>query len=396
MKKLFKFSALLSSVLLCSCTPKEAPLASVEAEGEQAIRSAGPWLDTEGKKIEAHGFQVFYNEQDSTYYWYGENKEFTKRGSNVWTWGVRAYASKDFVQWEDKGLIIPPDTVDVHSPLHYSQWNDRPHIIYNKHTGKWICWIKNMSSTVFFVMQADDFLGPYEMINTGLRPGGYGVGDFDLYADEATGKAYIWFERPHWEMMCFTLNDTYTDIAEGCEGEIVKSEHFYGLRPPYTREAPAHFMVDGKHYLFTSGTTGYYPNESQVARFDDPHGVYINLGNPHPADTTRTSYFSQITDVVKVEGKENLYVVVADRWMPQLMETMNSDDITRQFAEQHKDSHPAELNFEGIGYYPDYSGILREDWDDIEQATYTFLPMTMQNGMPIIEWRDEWKLSDYK
>ena len=108
MKKLFKFSALLSSVLLCSCTPKEAPLASVEA------------------------FQVFYNEQDSTYYWYGENKEFTKRGSNVWTWGVRAYASKDFVQWEDKGLIIPPDTTDVHSPLHYSQWNDRPHIIYNK------------------------------------------------------------------------------------------------------------------------------------------------------------------------------------------------------------------------------------------------------------------------
>lgn len=88
MKKLFKFSALLSTVLLWSCTPKEAPLASVEVEGEQAIRSAGPWLDTEGKKIEAHGFQVFYNEQDSTYYWYGENKEYTKRHyeGDLWHW----------------------------------------------------------------------------------------------------------------------------------------------------------------------------------------------------------------------------------------------------------------------------------------------------------------------
>lgn len=356
----------------------------------QIIHSAGPWVDTDGKKIEAHGFQVFYNEQDSTYYWYGENKEHTHRGTNVWTWGMRAYASKDFVNWEDKGLIIPPDTTDVHSPLHFSQFNDRPHIIYNKKTGKWICWIKNMSSTVFFVMQADTFLGPYEMVNKGLRPGGYGVGDFDLYVDDNTGKAYIWFERPHWEMLCFTLNDTYTDVTEE------KSEHFYGLRPPYTREAPAHFMAEGKHYLFTSGTTGYYPNQSQVACFDDVHGSYIDLGNPHPSDTTRTSFFSQITDVVKIQGKENLYVVVADRWMPQLMEGYNSETILRQFAEQHKDNHPDELNFEGIGYYPDYTGVVRVDWDDIPNATYTFLPMQIINGMPVIEWKDEWSIEDYK
>lgn len=388
-------TALLSAVALmaltaCSRSSSLQDYKTSSAKDLKTIHSAGPWLDTEGKKIEAHGFQVFYNEQDSTYYWYGENKEHTHRGSNVWTWGIRAYASRDFVHWEDKGLIIPPDTIDVHSPLHYSQWNDRPHIIYNNRTGKWVCWIKNMSSTVFFVMQADTFLGPYEMVNTGLRPGGYGVGDFDLYVDDVTGKAYIWFERPHWEMMCFTLNDTYTDVTT----EV--SEHFYGLRPPYTREAPTHFVVDGRHYLFTSGTTGYYPNESQVARFDNIHGTYINLGNPHPADTTRTSYFSQITDVVKIPGKQNLYVVVADRWMPQLMGAMNSELITRQFAEQHKDNHPDPLNFEGIGYYPDYSKIVRVDWDDIPEATYTFLPMQMVNGMPVIEWRDEWSLDDYE
>lgn len=33
------------------------------------------WLDTNGNPIQAHGFSVFYNAEDKTYYWYGENKE---------------------------------------------------------------------------------------------------------------------------------------------------------------------------------------------------------------------------------------------------------------------------------------------------------------------------------
>jgi hypothetical protein len=371
-------------------------LVSSLSYAQRVISSAGPWLDTNGKKIEAHGFQVFYHEQDKTYYWYGENKEFTVPGSTVWTWGIRAYASMDFIHWEDKGLIIPPDTVDVHSPLHYSQWNDRPHIIYNKTTKKWVCWIKNMSMTVFFVLEADNFLGPYKIVNRGFRPDGYGVGDFDLYVDDATGKAYIWFERPHWELLCFTLNDTYTDIAEKNPTVVTQSSHFFGLRPPYTREAPAHFMANGHHYLFTSGTTGYSPNESLVTRFDDPHGKYVNLGNPHPSDTTCTSFFSQITDVVKIHGKKNLYVVVADRWMPQLMGKMDTDKNLQQFVKQHKKRLPPEQNFEPIGEYPDYSKIARGAWDDIREATYTFLPMQFVNGMPIIEWHDTWSLDDYK
>jgi len=84
-----------------------------------SIRPGEVWLDTNGKPIQAHGFQVFCH--DSVYYWYGENKAFTTLGSNVWTWGIRAYRSTDFYNWEDMGLIIPPDTINPTSPLHYSQ-----------------------------------------------------------------------------------------------------------------------------------------------------------------------------------------------------------------------------------------------------------------------------------
>lgn len=93
------------------------------------------WLDTEGKRIQAHGGSVIFI--DGVYYWYGENKEKTVPGSGIWHWGVRCYASRDLYNWEDKGLIIPPEPDDILSSLHPSRCMDRPHIIYNRGTGKY-------------------------------------------------------------------------------------------------------------------------------------------------------------------------------------------------------------------------------------------------------------------
>lgn len=44
-------------------------------------------LDTEGKRIQAHGAGMIY--ENGTYYWYGENKEFTTGKDEIWTWGIR-------------------------------------------------------------------------------------------------------------------------------------------------------------------------------------------------------------------------------------------------------------------------------------------------------------------
>ena len=45
------------------------------------------WLDSEGKRIQAHGGSILY--VDGVYYWYGENKEKTLAGSEEWHWGVK-------------------------------------------------------------------------------------------------------------------------------------------------------------------------------------------------------------------------------------------------------------------------------------------------------------------
>jgi hypothetical protein len=324
------------------------------------------------------------------YYWYGENKEFTTIGSHIWTYGIRCYTSKDFYNWEDKGLIIPPDSSNPLSPMHPSQSNDRPHIIFCPKTNKYVAWIKVMAgSQCMTVLQADNFLGPYAIVRKGYRPNGFESGDFDLYVDDKTGKGYIWAERPHYEMICSTLADDFTSVTEEY------SPHFSGRLPPDTREAPVHFMRNGKHYLFTSGTSGYYPNPSLVSTFGDYHGAYIDLGNPHPADTSNTSYCSQITDVIKIPGKQDLYVALADRWMPMTCGTgmyKKLEATMRKIFENHK---PQERNF-GEVVLKDVTKTRRNSADATRDATYVWLPITWEHGVPEIYWSDEWKLADFK
>ena len=131
-----------------------------------SIRPGQTWLDTNGNRIQAHGGSLRY--EDGTFYWYGENKEKTTPGSGNWHWGVRGYSSTDLYNWKDLGLIIPPVLDDVSSPLHPAQKMDRPHIIFNEATGKYVCWIKVMGAGSHdtqrsTVLTADNLLGPYEI-----------------------------------------------------------------------------------------------------------------------------------------------------------------------------------------------------------------------------------------
>ena len=58
------------------------------------------WLDTNGKRIQAHGGSVMYWE--GYYYWYGENKEFTDPAKDIWHWGVR---------WNPSGRADKPEQI---------------------------------------------------------------------------------------------------------------------------------------------------------------------------------------------------------------------------------------------------------------------------------------------
>jgi hypothetical protein len=341
---------------------------------QSSIRPGQPWLDTNGSRIQAHGGSMHV--EGDVFYWYGENKEKTLVGSGIWHWGVRAYSSTDLYNWEDCGLIIPPVLDNPASPLHPSRNMDRPHIIYNSDTEKYVCWLKIMDdggqrSTV---LTADSFLGPYEIVRSGFRPVGMNAGDFDLVVEPTDGKAYYYFERVHSEMICADLTDDYTSTTG------YYSTHFPLEIPPFVREAPAYFRRGNTHYLITSGTTGYLPNPSEIANAPSYHGPWTVLGDAHPTDPSRTSFRSQITSVFKHPSKTDLYIAMGDRWRPDLMpeESNGEARYERQFRGA---SLPDDV--------PDTVDI------DTSMADYVWLPIRFDGEHPIIDWIDEWRVEDY-
>ena len=63
-----------------------------ESKRYSSIRPGQVWLDTDGKRIQAHGGSVLYS--DGVYYWYGENKEKTTGKDGIWHMGVRSTAPR--------------------------------------------------------------------------------------------------------------------------------------------------------------------------------------------------------------------------------------------------------------------------------------------------------------
>ncbi|EOS40045.1 hypothetical protein D3Z53_06855 [Lachnospiraceae bacterium] len=344
------------------------------------------WLDTNGNRIQAHGGSVIYI--NGTYYWYGENKEKTDGKNGIWTWGVRCYASKDLYNWEDKGLIIQPDLKNEESSLHPFSMLDRPHIIYNPETGKYVCWMKIMHENGIqseTVMTADDILGPYELIREDLRPLNMSAGDFDL-AVAPDGKAYYYFERVHSELICADLTTDYTNVTG------YYSTHFPKIGPPYVREGITHFSRKGKHYLLTSGTTGYLPNPSEAAVADTWHGPFTVLGNPHRGDVSNTSFHSQISCVLKVEGKKDLYIACADRWVTDRM------DLEYETYKKYYEFafSPDEKEREKVKTLNLDMAVIDDHRRNTSISDYVWLPICFEGGMIYIDWLDEWRIEDYE
>lgn len=345
-----------------------------------SIRPGQEWRDNNGELIQAHGGSVLFH--DGKYYWYGENKEKSISEKIIWHWGVRLYSSTDLYNWTDEGIICMPEPDDITSPLHPNSKMDRPHILYNEMTKKFVLWMKVMGEKIWggkdkqymTVAVSDSIKGPFKIINRMLHPCGMDSGDFDLFVDN--GKGYIIFERVHKDMIVMELTDDYMDVTDKY------SVHFPRKCPPYVREAPAVFKKDGMLYMFTSGTTAKFPNPSEVAVSKDIHGEWKELGNPHINDIKNTSFDSQISCVFKVQDSD-MYIAMADRWLMDLPEDM--PDIQAIYECMFDDTIESEYR----GY--DVNSLTSKN---TSIARYVWLPVEFVNGVPMIRWYNEWRIDD--
>ena len=108
------------------------------------------------------------------------------------------------------------------------------------------------------------------------------------------------------------------------------------------------------------------------------HGPYTVLGDPHPADESHTSFRSQISSVFRHPHKQDLYIALADRWLPALSAEESSQ--AERFRAYFSGEQPDAMTLPEV---------------DTSIADYVWLPVRFVGDMPGIDWHDEWRLEDF-
>lgn len=344
-----------------------------------SIRPGKVWYDTEGNRIQAHGACVFY--ENGRYYWIGENKDHTTKDGEIWTWGVKIYSSDDLYNWTDEGYLIEPELEDTSSIFWPVRRLDRPHLVYNARTKKYVLWLKFCDDASYAVLTSDSLMGRYELVRRDYHPFGTHCGDFDLAVDDDTGNAYLYWEVNHTDVWGVKLSSDYT-AAEGAYSVI-----YSNLKPPYAREAVTHMQRGGKHYIFTSGMTGYVPNPSEVAVSDEWLTGYKILGDPHVDDESKSSFNSQLSCIFKVHGKSR-YIAVADRWVPEFVMTAQKYDIIVRVITSRENKNIVVTDEEKKMF----ASMPMMGSADTSVAGYVWLPIEFEGDIPRIVWREEWNV----
>lgn len=344
------------------------------------------WPDNNGIHINAHGGGMLFH--NDSYYWFGEHKIEGKAGNKAEV-GVHCYSSKDLYNWTDEGIALSGSD-DTTSLIVKGCIIERPKVIYNAKTKKYVMWfhheLKGMGykAAMTGVAVSDNVTGPYTYLKS-INPN---QGQWPLnYADSLKTKQYkldsikMWseewnqaskngiflnrdFERGQMarDMTLFVDDDGIAyHIHSSEENQTLHiaelTDDYLDFSGKYTRalegksnEAPAIFKKGEKYYIVSSGCSGWKPNPARSAVAEHPFGPWTELGNPcrGTEEEIKTTFRSQSTYVLPVQGKEDTFIYMGDRWTPE-----NAID-----------------------------------------GRYIWLPIEFENEKPVIKWYDEWVLNE--
>jgi beta-xylosidase len=163
--------------------------------------------------------------------------------------------------------------------------------------------------------------------------------DMTLFVDD-DGEAYQFYsseENP--TMHVSLLSDDYLRPA----GKY--SRIFIGR----SMEAPTVFKHGGKYYVIASGCSAWAPNAARSAVADNILGPWTELGNPCVGTDADTTFHSQSTFVLPVQGRPDTFIFMADRW---------------------------------------------KQWD-LPDSRYIWLPLEFsKDEKPLLHWHEQWSLDD--
>ena len=362
--------------------------ASVGARSLERITPGQEWPDRKGEHINAHGGGLLFHE--GKYYWYGENRPARGFTTEV---GVEVYSSSDLMNWEDEGVALAVSEESGHD-IERGCIMERPKVVRNPKTGKFVMLFhlelkgKGYAAARVGFAESDSPVGPFRFIRS-LRPnagkwptdfsrrdirkakklkeadykewwtpewreairegvllardvpGGQMSRDMTVYVDD-DGKAYhIYSAEENLTLNLAELTDDYLDYT----GRYVR------IAPGGQNEAPTIFKRDGVYWMITSGCTGWVPNEARMFKAASLWGPWEPLPSPFVGKDAKKSFHTQGTYIFKVEGTEDGFVFMADRWNPQ----------------------------------------------SLKNSRHIWLPIDFEaDGTPVIRWVDSWSPKDLK
>jgi hypothetical protein len=272
-----------------------------------------PWKDTRGMPINAHGAGLLYH--NGTYYMFGEikkGKTWLVAGQNwedyrVSAGGISCYTSKDLLHWKFQEVALPPTTGDPSSDLDTSRVIERPKVLYNRKTKKFVMWMhidkNDYSYARAGVAVSDQPQGPYHYIGA-VRPNGQMSRDMTVFQDD-DGRAYLVYSSE---------NNNTMQVCLLSEDYLAPTRSYTRILENQRREAPAMFKSGDKYYLITSLCSGWDPNAAIYAVADSVMGVWKIEGNPCTGKDADKTFYSQSTYVLPLEGKPGQFLFMADRW----------------------------------------------------------------------------------
>ena len=363
------------------------PLA-VAAKG--TIKPGQLWPDNRGIHINAHGGGVMAYK--GTYYWYGEHKADSTSSALV---GVTCYKSKNLADWTYCGVALPVVDEKGHD-LERGCVLERPKVIYCEKTKQFVMWFHlelkghGYSAARYGVAVSDKPEGPFRFLrsdraNANIYPLDFTQEDIQrmdtLRAEnfkdwwtptwreaikqglflkrDMTGKTHtnpvvvpgqmardqtVYIDTDKRAYHIFSSEDNLTlHIAELTDDYTAHTGRYIRVAPGGQNEAPALFREGNTYWMITSGCTGWDPNEARMFSAPSIWGPWKQHPNPCRGPKAHLTFGGQSTYVLTVG---NRHIFMADIWRPK---------------------HPSD-------------------------ARYIWLPITFENGVPVVQWQDEWSL----
>ena len=196
---------------------------------------------------------------------------------------------------------------DEKHDLHPSKVLERPKVIYNEKTKKFVMWAHvesaDYSKACAGVAVSDSPTGTFTYVGS-FRPNGAMSRDQTVFVDD-NGKAYQFYSSENNATLYISeLTDDYLKPTGRYTRNFVKQ----------SREAPAVFKYNGKYYMLSSGCTGWAPNAARLFSAPSIWGPWKQHPNPCQGEGSERTFGGQSTYILQLPG--NRYLFMADIWRP--------------------------------------------------------------------------------